>query len=90
MKKNRAGNSQASQSELNFISNLGTGEYAAIHAPKLEPIEQLEQRIKMLRGYIYSVPRRKYWWIAATPSLYEREARKQLAVALRKKLISVD
>jgi len=50
--------------------------------------EQIDRQIKMLRGYIAALPLRDHWWDGAMPIKFEKEARKQLAAALRRKVSS--
>jgi hypothetical protein len=85
--KPHADNSQSTQSELNFIRNLGNGRSVKLR-DRATPSEQIDRQIKMLRGYIAALPLRDHWWDGAMPIKFEKEARKQLAAALRRKVSS--
>jgi hypothetical protein len=80
--------SHSSRSELNFIRSLGDGKSVKIQGPKLTAGEIIDRQIRMLRGYLEALPMRDHWWDGAHPSKFEKEARKQLAAALRRKVSS--
>jgi hypothetical protein len=86
--KPHADNSQSTQSELNFIRNLGNGRSVKIRDRDMTPSKMIDRQIKMLRGYIVALPLRDHWWDGAMPIKFEKEARKQLAAALRRKVSS--
>jgi hypothetical protein len=86
--KPHADNSQSTHSEINFIRNLGNNRSVKIRDRDMTVGEQIDRQIRMLRGYIASLPFRDHWWDGAMPIKFEKEARKQLAAALRRKVSS--
>lgn len=74
MKEAHGSYQQTNKKELNYIRSLGTFENSQAKYRCLTPKDRRARRIRLLRGYIASLPLRGRWWDGADPELFKREA----------------